>query len=75
MTTNRETFKMEFCDGAQRSSENLPGNSKADLNAGGGGKSERAGTSRNHWEAALWTFAIVGWGVVAYLYRLHPSLP
>lgn len=75
MTTNRETSNMEFCEGARRSSENLRGNNKAVINAGGDGKSEEAGTLRSHWEAALWTFAIAGWGVVAYLYHLHPSFP
>ena len=75
MTTKREMHTIEFCEGAQRSSEDLPGNSKADLNDGGDGKSGRAGKWRRRWEAALWAFAIAGWGVVAYLYHSHPSFP
>jgi hypothetical protein len=75
MTTKKEMSTIEFCEGAHRSSEDLPENSKADLNAGGDEKSGGARTWRSQWEAALWAFAIAGWGVVAYLYHAHPSFP
>ena len=75
MSTKIEMSKIEFCEHTQRSSESLPRNGKAHLNAGGDAKSGEVRSRRRHWEAALWAFAIVGWSVLVYLYHSHPPLP
>ena len=75
MTTKREIFKREICEGALRSSESPLGNGKADLTAGSDPRPGEGRNCRSHWKTALWAFAIAGWGVLACLYHSHRFSP